>query len=675
MKRFIIISLLAIGASQLAHACLWFDSHNSYLFKVCNEEEFSSRVDKITINNWKAYLGNTTDYWWFDADQIINFAEQKGDALMVSYVRHLVQYLECVQSVRSEQWEYPTKADIDKRNNTLRSIRTYAQGKIKSKLRSQHALLFMRCNMMLGYHQENVTFWEETASQFIESVYKDMMQNIYAGALYKTGHLDRAGELFAEMHDWNSLMTQYYKKRSFAAIRQEYRRNPNSAVLPFLLQDFVNNAQEAIDGEGVSQGKLFVRTITRNEAEMMWHFAGQVVSEGKTHQPALWKSAQAWLEYLFGNGEQALQDINAAMTLDGSERVKDVARVLKLYITSAQSPLNAQFERYLADEIKWMTDKPQEDGFFVAALDRTVHQVLADKYMKAGRENTSMALYQMVHSYNFTNALDTMSTTQLQNYLAYLKGNSDSSPVDRFVKPRLDYNEKEYFDRIGAKYMCVCQWDKALEWLNKVPLSYYNQKGYVNYAYYRRYTVEPWITRQWLTEAQQGENGLTLSANPRMAFAREMQKMEGELNVLSGKAREQRLYDLAVRYAQASISGDCWFLTHDGKSAYAEVSPNETDMDAKAVSLLRQAVGTKDPQLKERVLFALSYVYLNKDRWFETKWNNETGDYSYIPQRDADQYKAFARLADFEESKGGAPSDYVSRCDEYTQFIHSYYTK
>ena len=93
MKRFIIISLLAIGASQLAHACLWFDSHNSYLFKVCNEEEFSSRVDKITINNWKAYLGNTTDYWWFDADQIINFAEQKGDALMVSYVRHLVQYL------------------------------------------------------------------------------------------------------------------------------------------------------------------------------------------------------------------------------------------------------------------------------------------------------------------------------------------------------------------------------------------------------------------------------------------------------------------------------------------------------------------------------------------------------------------------------------------------------
>ena len=668
MKRFIIISLLAIGASQLAHACLWFDSHNNYLFKICNEEDFATRVDQITINNWKAYLGNTSDYWWFDADQIISFAQQKGDVLMVSYVQHLTQYLECVQSVKNEQWDYPTKADLAKRNQTLNEIRTYAQSKLKTKLRSQHALLFMRCNMLLGYHAENVTFWEQTASQLIESVYKEMMKNIYAGALYKTGQLDKAGELFAEMHDWNSLMTQYYKKRSFASIRQEYRRNPNSAVLPFLLQDFVNNAQEAVDGGEL--GKLFVREISRNEAEMMWQFAGQVVNEGKTHQPALWKSAQAWLEYMFGNGEQALKDINVAMTLDGTERVKDVTRVLKLYITSAQSPLNAQFENYLADELKWIADK--RDGFFAASLDRTVHQILGEKYKKASRENTSMALYQLVHSYNFFNALDTMSPEQLQNYLTYLKGNAETSPIDRFVKPQLDYNETEYFDRIGAKYMSLGQWEQAIQWLAKVPMSYYNQRGYVNYAYYRRYTVEPWITRQWLTEAQQSASGLTLSSNPRITFAREMQKMEGELNVLSGKAREQRLYDLAVRYAQASISGDCWFLTHDGKSAYAEVGPNEMDMDAKATDYLRQALATKDRQLKERVLFALSYYYLNNDPWYTTQWNSNISDYIIIPQPDADQYKAFATLAEFEKSKGGAPADYVSRCDEYTQFMSHY---
>lgn len=79
--------------------------------------------------------------------------------------------------------------------------------------------------MLLGNHQENVNFWEQTASQYIETVYKEMMQNIYAGALYKTGQEIKAGELFAEMGDYNSLMTQYYKKRSYFAIQREYRLN------------------------------------------------------------------------------------------------------------------------------------------------------------------------------------------------------------------------------------------------------------------------------------------------------------------------------------------------------------------------------------------------------------------------------------------------------------------
>ena len=102
---------------------------------------------------------------------------------MVSYVQNLQKYLDCARSVSDERWEYPTKEELAARNKSLQSVRTYALGKTKSKLRSQHALLYMRCNMLLAKHQENVTFWEETASQYIETVYKDMMKNIYAGAL------------------------------------------------------------------------------------------------------------------------------------------------------------------------------------------------------------------------------------------------------------------------------------------------------------------------------------------------------------------------------------------------------------------------------------------------------------------------------------------------------------
>ncbi|MBQ1667875.1 MAG: DUF4960 domain-containing protein, partial [Prevotella sp.] len=160
----------------------------------------------------------------------------------------------------------------------------------------------MRCNMMLGRHQDNINFWQQTASQFIETVYKDMMKNIYAGALYKTGREAEAGELFAEMDDYESLMTIYYKKRSYLAISQQYKQNPNAKVLPFLLQDFVNNAQEAVDNNsgGYYGGKLFVRDINQQESWQMQQFCELVVREGKTESPAMWKAAKAWLEYLSG---------------------------------------------------------------------------------------------------------------------------------------------------------------------------------------------------------------------------------------------------------------------------------------------------------------------------------------------------------------------------------------
>ena len=322
MKRFIIISLLSAMTLPML-ACLWIGTDNYYLFSPYVGNNFRNRVEKICDDNWKAYLGSTEEDFWFNADDVIEAAKQKGDALMVSYVQNLQKYLECVsiEGRKQYEWNYPSKEDIDAQKRDLQAVRTYALGKTKTKLRSQHALLYMRCNMMLGQHQENVTYWEQTASQFIETVYKDMMKNIYAGALYKTGREAEAGELFAEMDDEESLMTQFYKKRSYLAISQHYKQNPTSKALPWLLKDFVNNAQEAADaangGGGGSVGKQFIRDINQQESWQMQQFCEMVVREGKTDCPIMWKSAKAWLEFLAGKKKEAATDIPAAVELSG----------------------------------------------------------------------------------------------------------------------------------------------------------------------------------------------------------------------------------------------------------------------------------------------------------------------------------------------------------------------
>ena len=165
---------------------------------------------------------------------------------------------------------------------------------------------------------------------------------------------------------------------------------------------------------------------------------------------------------------------------------------------------------------------------------------------------------------------------------------------------------------------------------------------------------------------------VSLRSNPKLTFAREMQKMEGELNVLKGKAREQRCYDLAVRYAQACLTGDCWWILSNSKSSSDTAADDKTGYTTRAINYLQEASRTSDTQLKERALFALSYVYLNPDRWCEFKWDGDLGDLVRKPTPQASQYKAFATLLKFEQSKGSRTSDYVSRCDEYVQFKFLY---
>ena len=592
---------------------------------------------------------------------------------MVSYVMNLQKYLQCSDEVRREQWDYPTKEQLQQRRQTLQSVRTYASGKLKTRLRSQHALLYMRCNMLLGNHSANVTFWENTASQYIETVYKEMMQNIYAGALLKTGRPTEAARLFAEQGDWNSLMTQYYQQRSFVAIRQEYLRDANSPVLPFLLEDFVNNSQEAYDAEHHEglPGKMFVRDIKRSEAQEMIRFASNVVKEGKTEVPALWKSAQAWLEYFFGDRKQALADAKAGTTLEGTERMKDVARIIYMYVKADVEPINSNFDNWLAGELNWL-NQHLANYYYNRSRARLLNCVVGEKYAKANQPYMSAALYAMNNSECAFTLVDTMKVEDLPQYLRYIETPAQT-PLEKVVKAKLKIEEERLNDLIGTKYLRVRCWEDAIFWLNKVPLSYYNQKGYAVYAANRRYTVEPWMKRQWLkSNLEWDHDEIHLKSNPKLDFVMEMYRMEGELDLLSGKEYYQRCYDLAVRYAQAHFTGDCWFLTHDGKSVYDVQKPNETDLAAKALAYLQKATQTKDMKLKEKALFAMTYCIFYPKTWYTMEWNDGKRDYEQMEHQDSPQYAALTNLLRFERANANNVSNYVTLCDEYQTFAKSH---
>lgn len=688
MRRFIITNLLAFVVLPLL-ACAGGGSYNYYLYMLCSNDDFSNRMQIICNDNWKVYLGMTQEDWfYFDADKIVATAQSKNDPLMMSYVRQLARYLDCAEQVSREQWDYPTKQQLAQRKVSLEAVRTYAATKLKTRLRSQHALLYMRANMLLKRHAENVAFWEKTASQYIETVYKDMMKNIYAGALYKTGRTEEAIEIFADQGDYRSLMTLFYQKRSYAAIRQEYLKNPNTLVLPFLMQDFVNNAQEAYDAKydmGGLAGKLFIRDITEAEAKQMMSFCQQVVKEQRTEVPVMWQTAKAWLEYMFGNKQQSLADIRQAVGMQGTEPMTDCARAIRIYIeTALAKPHSADFDNWIGPEMQWLHDNWKQNEHYSyyhsCAYTRIVQQVLAKHYENEGRQDIAAAIYKSGDYSDYDTMIDTTSIDNLMRITSYLEA-APKTGLDKYLqdtnrKQNVLGNDFRLQDLLGTKYLRLCQWGEAIEWLSKVPASFYNSKGYAPYAALRKTNVEPWLKRQWISEnVVYGDRQWNMKENPKLAFAREMQQLEGELNVLKGKARQQRCYDLAVRYAQVNETGDCWFILHDGKSPDnyrkpSESVPNETNLYIRIVELLNEAAKTSDPQLKERALFALAYGELQHDNlWYSLgEWNSALSSYEVLPNQHASQWKAFARLSEFEKNNANGPSSYVTLCDEYVQF-------
>jgi len=681
MKRFIIISLACIGIGiGKAFGCAGGGTHNYYLFNLTGSEQFQEHVSEICRKNWIAYGEGAIEYG-YNTDEFIEVAHKKGDQLMVSYVQQLQKYLKCCDEIMYS-WDYPTKEQINKRNQTLAAVRAYAQTKLGTRLRSQHALLLMRCNMLLNRNQENVTFWEQKASRYIETIYKEMMQNIYAGALVKIGRKAEGAYIFAQQNDQRSLYTCYYKGRSAMAIRQEYQRDPNSPVLPFLLQDFVNNTQEAYDvrNEGLGEGKLFIRNISQSEAMQMCTLAQQAIRDGKTENPAMWSSAEALLQWFFGNRNTSLKLANEAVNMQGTERIKDNARVVRLFIRADRSEPNAQLDDFLADELTWLEGKMDEDIFFFYAFDRLTTQILAKRYSHRGALGKAfMAAYSnkfnkhmfgnsveegsiQDHSSEFFCHIDTVSAKELLDFANYVK--TPQTKLDKWIVKNISFDDVYLNDLLATKYLRIGEWKKAIDCLNKIPLSYFQKQAIVPYMAQRSYKVLPWVEQKDVNEGDPERHPITESQ--KLTFAKEMLQLENGYNVLTGEEKYQRAFDLAVRYYQSSVYGDAWYLTRYGKSCYDKLRSDEMDRMAKAAELFSVAKKSSNFQLKERAFYAIAY--LPGDPWQTDVWNDNTYKYDKVTHRSSRQYRALSELLTFKNNNATRISSYVSRCDVLKQF-------
>ena len=406
MKRFLTFSLLMLLVSTKAWCCGDYGStHNYYMFSMFPYKQ--SVWDDPRLNQfWETYTnGKVNAYYNWNRDEILEVAKQKNDKDMLSYLELLNLYLDNSGEI-SKGWDYPTEEELNKQGDTMKKILQEAKAYTGTKMQQQFSLLVMRANMQLEKHADNKAYWENTASKLSDSAYREIMKNIYAGALLRLGQRDAAWNIYAEQGDYISLRWSAFKYRNLAGIKTLFADHPDSPVINYLVQDFVNSAQETLDHQHEAEGNEFMdkswiedeinmvgaNPIYIDEVRQFITFADEVVKNKKSKNPCMWKGANGLLHYLLGEYDQAISDLDQAQKLNGTQRMKDNVRCIRLLASTGNPKLDKKYNNYVLQELQWLEGNLSKDSYYSYAWDRIVHLGLSPCYEKAGNKNLATAL-------------------------------------------------------------------------------------------------------------------------------------------------------------------------------------------------------------------------------------------------------------------------------------------
>lgn len=694
MKKYIVLSLLALATVQ-AWACGGWFRPNYYMFSVFNRDLMSNNFADRTRQYWVDYTGSDQANWASEIITSVNTAEfdksdniivktavERKDTETINYLKALIQYLNSDGSDDSE-WNYPSKAELAQRKATIAAVAQKARTYTGSHYRNQYALLLMRCNMTAGKHQDNITYWNNTASKLKSSVYKDWMKDIYAGALLNTGQKDKACEIYAELGDMTSIKYCVRKKRNLKGIKEEYAANPNSPTLVFLVQDFVNNTQETLDNGSDPEVMKYVEAtgIYQQEINDFIKFAGDVLDEGKTKSPAMWEAARGFVNYMAGNQADAVNQLKNAQNLNGTQRMKDNARAcLMLASIKSAQPTDDYFD-YLLGEYKWL-DKmagfdPNEEGdiHYSDVFERVTYDNLVPQLNEWGEPYMAMALLGAANARSVASAgeyatmLDDISSSELEAFEHYLS-QDDHNAFEKWITKDCKLEAIKFNDLMGTKLVREGEFQGAINYLEKVPLNYISKQGISYYMARKDYNKEIWINkRQFLSFLD--EEPTDVAANAKLNYCRDMVALDNQIAQADGEVKNELLYRKANLLYQASHKGDCWYLAHYSNGAYSEPAKSEFDFIGTSRRLLRAIErNTSNLELMQKCVFAQTFITGETSGYCviaDYDWN--TRQYSYSLDENMPHYRAMTRLFEFNAAHPELTADYISKCDIMKQFL------
>lgn len=720
MKKFCIISLLLL-LPAMAMPCFDIGYGNKY-WSYFMLKEFNDDFEPDFLKFWNTYTGANLDEYdlrlltensaiHLDDYRIYAAARKKNDSEMLEYLRLNNLYRQrrnedydfCSDLYKEaygddydpewNDWYYPTQEDLDKAKENLAEVIAAAKGYKGTKYADRYILLAMRAMFQSGQFDEVIKYYSESLSRIpAGSDCLRLIDDLYAGALLRTGKKDEAIEIYAKINDNVSLSWCVAGKYEYENLMSVYNKNHNSKAIPWIMVQFIDNIGFELDRTYFYDKDDSLRNlaIKRKAVEFVAQ-ANKIADSKATDSPALWKSAAAYCNYRLGNYNDAKKQADASMSMAGSASVKENARMTRLLIYAADKNYTPAYVNFMLTELKWLRSKVKADVVNYIENYETVLSAVKDNKLKAALGGLHYTIcktdenqYAQNYGLGWFLSIDNPGTQDYSSrYFANLCGLSAAETEDfynnfanrdelsKWLWGQIPHNLDYFNDLIGTKYLAEGNFQKAVTFLQKVPMKFINEQAIAKYMVYRDYSKPKWVALQlegcdvntWFSD---DDTPLpTLTKNQKLEFCKEM------ISLLGQTSQQQKAYDLATRYYQASNDGDCWHLTHYFHSLDYEIPVTSAALDfvQEARKHLETAANSNDPKLKELALLALAKTS-KPDSYIKREYNYETNKYETIVNRNHQNFKDYQRLYEFE--KGRTPSELVTECDSYNYFVHNY---
>lgn len=416
MKKTLFLLMLLVLSSGWSWACgPEGPDYDAYIFRLCQSPlAYSRNNDQRLADAWSTLVGkkvtvaqsrqlaelNLSDLDTLSSPigQYARKSKEVGD-----YLRLLVSYLQTAR-FSFDGWNYPTPEEIARYNRELESQLAQASAYQGNLLFERYYFLRFRILFRQSAYSQIISIWEKSPLKG-NSVFADLARDYYAGALFHLGRQEEGAVQYAisgNMYDARQCMRYM---RGVQCIAKVVEKDPNSPVLPYMVEEFVNGCAEAykyynmieqmrpfyqsqqcipwkqvasmnfpfscVMSEGCPDDQLRISRllsltewfqsvrayeVSKDEIKLFENIIESQLSNRSVQDRCMWMSAKAYLHYLKNDYSNAWDYIQQAVKLSGSQYSSLNARYLLMLISTRQPNLKVM-ERVLIKGLpEFMTD-------------------------------------------------------------------------------------------------------------------------------------------------------------------------------------------------------------------------------------------------------------------------------------------------------------------------------